>query len=192
MLGKTYTARGSPNIALIKYWGKRDERLVLPCNSSVSITLSHEALHTTTSVRLSDKLDADAFYLDGVMQDLSEKDVAERFRVVNTMRKLAGVDAHVLVASDNSFPASSGMASSASGIATLVYVMDQALELNLGKKELSRLARQGSGSACRSMFGCLVMWKKGTKPDGVDSYAQQLFSENYWPELVDIIAVTSR
>ncbi len=189
---RVFTAEGAPNIALIKYWGKRDEKLILPQNSSISLTLSRDTLHTTTSVLVSSKLDEDRFYLDGEMQDLKDKDVAERFGIVEIMRKMAGIRENILIVSRNDFPTASGMASSASGIATLVYVLDKAFGLGLSPKKLSIVARQGSGSACRSLFGGLVEWKRGVKPDGSDSYAQQVFDEKHWPELMDNIAIVSQ
>lgn len=191
-LGKVFTAEGSPNIAFIKYWGKRDEKLVLPYNSSISMTFDHAVLKTTTSVMFSKKLKADVFYLDGKLQDLRDKELKERMNVLDLLRKSAGTDVHALIVSKNDFPTASGMASSASGIATLVYTANKALEASLAPKELSTIARQGSGSACRSMFGGIVLWRKGQKADGSDSYAEQAFDENYWPELVDNIVVVSQ
>lgn len=191
-MDEAFTAQGAPNIAFVKYWGKRDERLILPCNSSLSMTLSAKVLNTTTSVVLSRKLKEDEFYLDGQKQDLKDKDIAERFDIVNRLRDLAGMEEKALVVSRNNFPASSGMASSASGIATLACALNHALGLKLPPKELSIIARRGSGSACRSIFGGIVVWQKGTKADGSDSYAEQAFDEHYWPEVIDIIAVVSQ
>lgn len=192
ILDKVFTALGSPNIAFIKYWGKRDEKLILPYNSSVSLTLSADVLHTTTSVLFSKKLKEDSLYIDGQKQDIKNKEIQERLWIINEMRKKAKTDAKVLIVSENDFPAASGLASSASGIATLVYAMNEALGLNLGQKELSIIARKGSGSSCRSIFGGIVAWRRGRNPNGTDSYAEQLFNENYWPDIIDIIAITSQ
>jgi diphosphomevalonate decarboxylase len=194
------TYRGTPNIALIKYWGKRDEKLILPCNSSISLTLegktrpvkgAHFDLYTTTSVLFSDKLKADELYINGQKQDLGDKDVAERFNVISQLRERAGNKSHVLVVSNNSFPSASGLASSASGMATLVCAVSKALGLKLSEKELSIIARQGSGSACRSIMGGIVKWEKGALDDGSDSFAHQLYPASHWPDLKDIIAVVS-
>ncbi len=190
-LDKVFTARGSPNIALIKYWGKRDEKLVLPWNSSLSITLADDVVNTTTSIVFSKKLTEDRLFIDGKREDLKNKDIEERLWIIEKMRNDADVDAGFLVASKNNFPASSGMASSASGIATLVTAANAALGSGLSKKELSMIARQGSGSACRSIFGGIVEWHVGSRKDGSDSYAEQMFDEKYWPEIIDIIAITS-
>ena len=190
-LDKTFTAEGSPNIALIKYWGKRNERLILPHNSSLSITFDHKALRTVTSVMFSKRLKKDIFYLDGKKQDLDDKDIKERFSIVEKMRRMAKTDARVIVVSQNYFPTARGLASSASGIATLVYVINKALGLGLDAKEMSVIARQGSGSASRSMFGGVVVWNKGKRGDGRDSFAEQIFKEDYWPQLIDNIVVVS-
>ena len=189
---KVFTAQGAPNIAFIKYWGKRNEKLILPYNSSLSMTLSHEVLHTTTSIVISKSLKEDIFYLDGEKQDLDNKDIQERFEIVNMFRKIAKVKERILIVSENDFPTASGMASSASGIATLTYVLNEALELRMNPKELSVIARQGSGSSCRSLFGGIVIWYKGTKLDGSDSYAEQIFDEHYWPEIIDNIVVVAK
>ncbi len=194
------TTQGTPNIALIKYWGKRDTKLILPMNSSISLTLDSNSkkvfgksfeLYTRTSVVFSKKIDADMFYMNGEMQDLTNKDTEERFRVVDVLREMAGITDRVMVVSKNAFPTASGLASSASGIAALIYAASEALDLKLSQKEMSIVARQGSGSACRSMFGGIVKWNKGIRSDGKDSYAEQLYPENYWPELTDVIAIAS-
>jgi diphosphomevalonate decarboxylase len=189
---KVVTAEGSPNIAFIKYWGKRDERLILPHNSSISMTFDHNVLRTVTSVVFSKKLKKDIFYLDGKIMDLEHKEIKERFRIIDVLRKIAGTQACIMVVSKNFFPTASGLASSASGIATLVFAASKALGLSLTAKQLSVIARQGSGSACRSLFGGIVVWKKGSRPDGRDSFAEQVFDENYWPQLVDYIVVVSK
>ncbi len=186
----------TPNIALIKYWGKRDEKLILPNNSSLSITLGEKSeegkeFATRTSVLFSNRLKDDVFYLDGIKQDLSNKDTAERHRVLDFLRDMGGVKEKALVVSRNSFPTASGLASSASGISALVCAAAAALDLKLSRKELSVIARQGSGSACRSLFGGFVRWNKGDRADGTDSYAEQTFDENHWPEIVDLVAIVS-
>lgn len=200
MSDKVVTYRGTPNIALIKYWGKRNDKLILPQNSSISLTLNGEtssikgkpfSLYTKTSVLFSDKLKEDSFYINGQKQDLSDKDIAERFNVINQLRNIARSKAHVLVVSENYFPTASGLASSASGIATLIYAASKALGLKLSDKELSIIARQGSGSSCRSIMGGIVKWEKGKLDDGSDSFAHQLYPASYWPGLIDIIAITS-
>ncbi len=184
------TAIGTPNIALTKYWGKRDDKLILPMNSSISITLG-EQLNTKTSVLFSDKFKSDKLYINGELQNMGDKELSDRFQMLNRMRGMAKSDAKALVVSYNSFPTASGLASSASGMATLAFAASKALGLNLSTKDLSILARMGSGSACRSVLGGIVEWKKGTKSDGSDSYAEQIVDEKYWPELIDIVSIVT-
>jgi diphosphomevalonate decarboxylase len=194
MLDKIYTARGSPNIALIKYWGRRDDALNLPNNSSISMTLD-DNLNTTTSIIFSDKIKSDAVYINGSRQDsgalMSEK-LSFTISIINKMKELAGTKSNFLMVSKNSFPSDVGLASSASGAATLVYVANTALELKLPGKELSKIARQISGSACRSIFGGIVRWDRGLMPDGSDSFAEQIVPKEYWADLIDVIAITSQ
>ncbi|MDE1851906.1 MAG: diphosphomevalonate decarboxylase [Candidatus Micrarchaeota archaeon] len=187
---KAATATASPNIAFVKYWGKRDERLILPYNSSISMTLD-DSLNTVTSVLFSKELQNDRFFINGEEQELADKETAERFGVVGILRRMAGNGEHALVVSRNSFPTASGLASSASGTAALVFACSKALGLEMKARELSIVARQGSGSSCRSMFGGIVMWKRGRKEDGTDSYARRIASERQWPDLVDVIAIVS-
>ena len=158
---KIITAEGTPNIALIKYWGKRDSGLILPMNSSISLTLGKESkmiagkkfeLGTKTSVVFSKYIKEDAIYVNGKRLDLTDADTIERFRAIDMMRERAGTRERALVVSENSFPTASGLASSASGMAALVYAVAYALELGLTRSDMSRYARIGSGSACRSQY----------------------------------------
>ena len=173
------TAKANSNIALIKYWGKRNSELILPMNSSISMTLSR--LFTTTTVEFNDSLKQDEV-------NLNEKDLefgAEKNSVIaflNLIRKKAKINSFARVASSNNFPTAAGLASSASGFAALALSASTAAELKLNEKDLSILARQGSGSASRSVLGGFVEWLKGRKEDGSDSYAKQLFDESHWPE----------
>jgi diphosphomevalonate decarboxylase len=200
MLDEVVTVSSTPNLALVKYWGKRrlgedcaDPSLNLPQNSSVSITVeAGDSLLTRTSVVFSKRLSDDVFYLDGVKQDLSNPELKARFVVLKMLREMAGTDAKVLVVSNNSFPTGAGMASSASGLSALVFASAKALDLNLGSSKVSEITRIGSGSACRSLLGGFVEWSRGKKPDGTDSVARQLFDENYWPEINAVIAVASQ
>jgi diphosphomevalonate decarboxylase len=188
--GKVCTALATPNIALVKYWGKRDEKLILPMNSSISITMGEE-FTTKTSIMFTDRIDEDIFYINGERQDLSNKDVKERFDIINIMRNMAGTEDRVIVVSENSFPTAAGLASSASGIAAMVFAANSALGLNLDAKSMSVIARQGSGSSCRSLAGGFVKWEKGLNDDGTDSHIRQIATPEHWPELVDIVAIVS-
>ena len=164
-------------IALIKYWGKRDERLFLPTNSSVSMTL--DGLYTETAVTFDPALDADAFTLNGTPG--VGKEAAQVYAFLDKVRALAGITTRARVASENHVPTAAGLASSASGFAALAAAASQAAGLNLAPDALSRLARQGSGSACRSIFGGFVTWRMGEREDGLDSHGVPLAPADHWP-----------
>jgi len=190
--GTVVTAVGHPNIAFVKYWGKRDPKLNLPNNSSVSMTLD-DNFKTTTSVLFSNKLGADQVYINDELQEISGENASEKSKfikiVLDQMRARAGSKTNALIVSQNSFPSSSGMASSASGAATLVFALSTALNLELKPQDMSIIARQISGSACRSLYGGIVEWEKGSNPDGSDSYAKQVVAQDYWPNLIDMVVI---
>lgn len=170
------TARAHTNIALIKYWGKRNEKLFLPMNSSLSVTL--DAFYTTTSVQFDSDLQADLFFLNGQEADEAEKKKISQF--LNIVRERAGQNVYAVIKSVNHVPTAAGFASSASGYAALAAASTKAIGLELSSKELSIIARQGSGSACRSIDGGFVEWQKGVQEDGTDSYAKQVHNEKHW------------
>jgi diphosphomevalonate decarboxylase len=191
MIDETSTAIGTPNIALIKYWGKRDEKLILPTNSNLSLTLD-ESLNTKTSVTFSDRFKEDRLYINGQSQDFkNDKEARERWQIIDIMRNRAGVKARALSVSSNSFPTASGLASSASGAVALALAASDALGMNMSQRELSIIARQSSGSSCRSVFGGFVRWNRGTKEDGSDSDAEQIADEKHWKDFVDIAMIVS-
>lgn len=181
------TAAANANIALVKYWGKRDEKLVLPQNASVSVTL--DGLETQTTVEFLQKLTKDEVVLDGKKAEGIELERVEKF--LDLIREKAGIGENAKVVSKNNFPAAAGLASSASGFAALALAATKAAGLRLDKRELSVLARIGSGSACRSIFGGFVEWLKGSVADGSDSFAEQLVPGSYWPEFRMIVNVLS-
>ncbi len=171
--------KANANIALIKYWGKRDENIFLPTKSSLSVTLSE--LFTTTQI---EKIDSDK---DEVFID--QKSFTNILRFLDLFRTKYGIKDFFKIETQNSFPTAAGLASSASGFAALAYGLNKLCNLDLSLKELSILTRQGSGSACRSLHGGFVLWNKSEKPNGEDSFAQQLFDENYWPEFRILVAI---
>ncbi len=172
------TAVANSNIALVKYWGKRDEKLILPWNSNISVAL--DGLFTKTTVEFDRALPKDMFILGGVEQEGEE---AQRvLETLDLIRQMSGSNLKAKVQSLNSFPTAAGLASSASGAAALVLAASAAAGLKLSKKELSILARRNSGSGSRSVEGGFVEWIKGEKADGSDSYGKQLFDEKHWPE----------
>ncbi|MDM5190764.1 diphosphomevalonate decarboxylase [Bacillus sp. DX4.1] len=170
------TAKAYTNIALIKYWGKRDESLFLPMNSSLSITL--DKFYTITTVQFCPWLNEDIFILNKVIAGETETLKVSQF--LNRIREISGKETHAIVQSTNRVPTASGFASSASGFAALAAAAARAIGLELGETELSQLARQGSGSACRSIFGGYVEWKKGRNEDGTDSYGVPIEEKQTW------------
>ena len=179
------TAKAPSNIAFIKYWGKRDERLRLPLNSSVSMNL--DRIYTVTTVEFSKRFEKDVFVLKGAKT--TEKEKQRVFKHLDRVRRLAGITTRAKVVSENNFPKGTGLSSSASGFAALSLAAATAAGLRLSEKELSCLARLGSGSACRSIPDGFVEWKKGRSHS--TSYAYSLFPPQYW-QLYDVVAVVSR
>ncbi|MCX7073158.1 MAG: diphosphomevalonate decarboxylase [Gammaproteobacteria bacterium] len=178
-------AQAHPNIALIKYWGKRDVPLNLPVVGSLSITL--DTLWTRTTVRFAAELPADRLRLNG-------REDAKQLRKVSAcldlLRARASTGLRAEVTSYNNFPTGAGLASSASGFAALVLAADAALGLGLPPATLSEFARRGSGSASRSIFGGYVEWALGDRADGEDSVARPILEAAAWPLRV-AVAITS-
>ena len=180
------TAKAYSNIAFVKYWGKRDTRLNLPAVGSISLTL--DALYTITSVQFDKNLSEDELILNGQIAGGKETERITGF--LNIVRRMSGIKHFARVSSKNNFPTAAGLASSASAFAALALAAATAVDLPLSKKELSILARQGSGSAARSVFGGLVEMKRGSAENGRDAFALQLAPPDYW-DLRLLIAVTS-
>ncbi|KXA21776.1 diphosphomevalonate decarboxylase [Gardnerella vaginalis] len=174
-------ARANVNIALIKYWGKRNERLILPYTSSLSLTLSD--LYATTSVCFDDHLVSDRVTLDSLQLPVDNSTYLRVVAMLDLVREMAGISAKASVVSQNHVPIAAGLASSASGSAALAAAASYAAGLKLTSRELSRLARRGSGSACRSIFGGFVIWNAGE--DDESSYAEPVIAaENLNPAMI--------
>ncbi|XP_053127399.1 diphosphomevalonate decarboxylase [Hemicordylus capensis] len=202
------TCTAPVNIAVVKYWGKRDEELILPINSSLSITLHQDQLKTTTTAAISRDFKEDRLWLNGQEDDIGHPRLQSCLREVRRLARKrrsangsGGDDGssrgdppplslayRVHIASENNFPTAAGLASSAAGYACLVYTLAKLYGV---EGELSEVARQGSGSACRSMFGGFVQWVMGQQADGKDSIALQVAPETHWPELRVLILVVS-
>ena len=197
-------AKGPINIALIKYWGKEDEELITPLNNSISLTLDMNTFYTETKVTIS------------TIEDNSNNEIKENIltltingkpfnvtnRIKNVFKKFFSLDIPICkelssllldikIESMNTFPIASGCASSASSMAALVLAITSALNLQniLSKTELSKIARMGSGSACRSIFGGVSEWVTGV---GELSFAQQLYKNDYWDLGVKLIIVNQK
>ena len=162
----TATAVAHPNIALVKYWGKADASLALPATGSVSMGL--DVFPTTTTVTVGNTAD-DTLTLNGsVSTDGALVRVTE---FLDLVRDLAGSSARASVVSENTVPTGAGLASSASGFAALATAASAAYGLDLSVRDLSRLARRGSGSATRSIPGRVAVWHAG---DDQGSYAEPI------------------
>ncbi|MFQ6009861.1 MAG: diphosphomevalonate decarboxylase [Candidatus Aenigmatarchaeota archaeon] len=181
------TAVANSNIALVKYWGKRDDKLILPQNGSISVAL--DGLSTTTTVEFGPH-ERDIFILDG--RERTEEEAKRVFGQIDLIRERAGIGEKAKIVSENNFPTAAGLASSASGAAALVVAAAAAAGIGLDKKGLSVLARRGSGSACRSISGGFVEWLMGEREDGSDSYGKQIAKPEYWPDFRIITTVVSK
>lgn len=175
------------NIAVIKYWGKRDEALMLPANGSLSVTIDMSKMRAKTTALTSPSITTDRLWLNGKEVCAGDPGWARFQRCVDHLRHRAGQhNAHVHVCSENSFPTGAGVASSAAGYACLAMAVSDVIGLDCARENVSAAARLGSGSACRSVFGGFVLWERGE--DGgtggsESSIARQLFAEKHWPEL---------
>lgn len=183
------TAKAHTNIALIKYWGKRNEELILPTNSNLSITL--DGFYTETTVHFKEELDRDVFILNekeicGIPYD----QVTNHLQLFRNYANRQGLFAEVR--SLNKVPTAAGFASSASGFAALSGATAKALELDLDEPTLSRFTRQGSGSACRSIYGGFVQWEMGKLDDGSDSYAIPIAPQDHWDLRVAAVVLTAK
>ncbi|KHN75662.1 Diphosphomevalonate decarboxylase [Toxocara canis] len=187
------------NIALIKYWGKRDEDLVLPLNDSVSLNV--DDLYAKTRIRTGASIHEDSVAVNGRAVDLSKPNrfsscFAEvrrisRKRLMNDdgdtqenpacFQKFEASFSTVLlqatVVSETNFPVEAGLASSAAGFAAVAFALGHLYKLK--NDEIIRIARLGSGSACRSMLGGFVHWKAGTRVDGSDCCCEVVSETNF-------------
>jgi diphosphomevalonate decarboxylase len=185
MRNSSITAIAHPNIALIKYWGDRVPEMHIPSNGSISMNL--EELWARTSVTFDQDLQQDDFVLNGVATEGQALDRVRNF--FDMVRKLANHSTFASVVSANNFPIAAGLASSAAGFAALSLAASRAAGLDLDEQSLSRLARRGSGSACRSIPGGFVEWQSGQ--NDADSFAYTIAPANHW-DLVDCIALVEQ
>lgn len=177
-------ARAHANIALIKYWGKKDDELVIPMNSSLSLTL--DCFYTEFEVVFDGNIDQDYFYLNNIIQDKDSRDKVSKF--LNLFRHRVGIKTPAIVKSFNYVPTAAGLASSASGFAALAAASNIATGLNLNDRDLSMYARRGSGSATRSVYGGFVEWQKGRSE--MDSYAIEIDDANW--DIGMVVVVVNR
>ena len=181
----TAAAFAHPNIALIKYWGDLDPDLHIPANGSISMNL--DELTTYTTVSFDQLLLQDQLILNG--EEITGNALERVSKLLNRVRQLGRISTFARVESHNNFPTGAGIASSASGFAALSLAASKAAGLELDEKDLSRLARTGSGSACRSIPAGFVEWQAG----GIDqdSYSFSIAPPEHW-DLVDCIVLVSQ
>lgn len=178
------TAIAHPNIALIKYWGNKNQNLRIPANGSISFNL--DSLFTRTQVYFATELISDSLFING--QKTTGAGLHRVVSFLNIVRQLAGKQTFANVFSENNFPVGTGIASSASAFAALSLSASTAIGLTLSEKELSCLARRGSGSASRSIPEGFVEWLPGVQD--TDSFAVSIARSDHW-DLVDLVAVVT-
>ncbi|MCS6995125.1 MAG: diphosphomevalonate decarboxylase [Anaerolineales bacterium] len=180
----TATALAHPNIAFIKYWGNRDAALRLPVNGSISMNL--EGLFTRTTVSFQPSLAFDELVING--REVTGPGLERVSGILEVVRQAAGIPFRAEVLSETNFPTGAGIASSASAFAALALAAVKAAGLSWSESAISRLARRGSGSACRSIPGGFVEWQMGAGDD--DSFAVSIAPPSHW-DLADCVAVVS-
>jgi diphosphomevalonate decarboxylase len=180
----TSTAQANPNLAFIKYWGNRDNTLRIPMNGSISMNL--DGLFTRTTVSFQPSLPFDELIING--HEVAGPGRERVSYILDIIRETAGFNERAEVMTENNFPSGAGIASSASAFAALALAGSTAAGLSLSERELSRLARRGSGSAARSVPGGFVEWQAGTSDE--DSFAFSIAAPDHW-NLVDCVAIVS-
>lgn len=200
MVVYTASTTAPVNIATLKYWGKRDKDLNLPTNSSISVTLSQDDLRTLTSVATSEEFKQDKLWLNGKEESLNSERTQNCLKDLRSLRqeleqsdsslpKISSWGLHIV--SENNFPTAAGLASSAAGFSALVVAIAKLYKLPQSTSEISKIARKGSGSACRSLFGGYVAWEMGDAQDGSDSKAVEVAPLSHWSNLKAAILVVS-
>lgn len=182
MSGKA-TCIATSNIAFVKYWGRIDEELRLPMNGSVSMNI--DGALTTTTIAFDEALSEDSVTLQG--HDLNPRQIERVTRQLDRVRERAGITLRARVETHNNFPMGAGVASSASGFAALTVAACAAAGLELSEKEMTILARQGSGSAARSIPAGFVAWHYGET--SAASFAEQIAPPEHW-DVRNLVAIT--
>lgn len=178
------TAVSPSNIAFIKYWGKKDDKLRLPENGSISMNLSN--LITTTTIEFNKEYKKD----DVIFNGNKDINVGKRISLhLDRIREQVKDNRFAKVSIENSFPVATGLSASASVFASLSLAASESIGLTLSQKDLSILARFGSGSACRSIPDGFVEWLDGNSSN--TSYAVSLYNETYW-DIYDVVCIVSK
>ena len=187
MSSSSVTARSNVNVALVKYWGKRDPALNLPATGSISLTLEGLSVEAEVGFAGGGAPPSDEVTIDGEPARGAERERLVRF--LDLVRAEAGRAQAARVVTRSHVPRGAGLASSAAAFAALALAGSRAAGLQLAPAALSALARRGSGSAARSIFGGFVEWHRGVRPDGADSIAEPLLAPGDWDVRV-VVAIT--
>ncbi|MBU1085205.1 MAG: diphosphomevalonate decarboxylase [Candidatus Beckwithbacteria bacterium] len=174
------------NIAFIKYWGKTNPRARVPQNNSISMCLSE--MFSECEVEFRDDLKKDEINFVGE-KVVKKKEIERIVEVLDRVRKLGKTKLRARVVTKNNFPKATGIASSASGMSALTLAALSSLGIKMSQRELSKLSRLASGTACRSISDGFVEWVKGENADS--SYAKQLFMPDYW-QICDVVAIVTK
>ncbi|CAL1686204.1 unnamed protein product [Lasius platythorax] len=186
----TVTCIAPVNIAVIKYWGKRDESLILPTNDSISATLDTDQLHAKTTVMINLDFKEDRIWLNEREEDIKNPRLQNCLKEIKKRSQLPGYmnDWKIHICSKNNFPTAAGLASSAAGYACLAAALAKLYKV---EGDISVIARSGSGSACRSIMGGFVRWHMGLDKCGTDSLAKQIVPASHWPEMRILVLVVN-
>ncbi|XP_029163993.1 diphosphomevalonate decarboxylase [Nylanderia fulva] len=186
----TVTCIAPVNIAVIKYWGKRNESLILPTNDSISATLDTDQLHAKTTVMISLDFKEDHIWLNEKEEDIKNPRLQNCLKEIKQRSQLPGYmnDWKIHICSKNNFPTAAGLASSAAGYACLAAALAKLYKV---EGDISVIARSGSGSACRSIMGGFVRWHMGVDKYGTDSLAKQIVPASHWPEMRILVLVVN-
>ncbi|TVQ25443.1 MAG: diphosphomevalonate decarboxylase [Spirochaetaceae bacterium] len=177
------TVQTSPSLALIKYWGKETQGINIPATGSLAVGL-HD-LRTKTTVTANPAASCDRVSVGGTEQPLHHfSTVIDALRERARASGRSDADTPLSIESGNSFPTAAGIASSSSGFAALTIALDAWWALDLPVAELSRIARTGSGSAARSVFGGFTRFRAGSES------AEPVYDAEWWPELRVLVAIT--
>lgn len=152
---KPVTVRSYANIAIIKYWGKKAEKEMVPATSSISLTLENMYTETTLSPLPADAK-ADAFYINRQLQNEAEH--AKMRKIIDRYRPEGA--GFVRIDTRNNMPTAAGLSSSSSGLSALVKACNAFFQLGLNRRELALEAKFASGSSSRSFYGPLAAWDK--------------------------------
>jgi len=175
--GETVVCRASPSLALIKYWGKQENGNNIPATTSLAVNIDRFLSETLVRINPHKK---DEIWVNG------EKENHPRYlNYFNNLRKKLKVPFFFHAVSFNNFPTAAGLASSSSGFAALTCACVRASGKQIPTAEISALARVGSASAARSVFGGFVILRAGA------TSAEQIYPADYWPNLRLIIAAVA-